>query len=312
MVFALLLRALLFCSAVHFVCNDVTSYDWRGKIYLNPVRDQAKGKCCYAFVDGIYFGPKDEASSAKTHKHGVVMVGFCESTRNNEVVKYWVIRNTRDKRWGNNRYGKINLAPTQIHLTLATSSSSGTKDVCEVVVGIFQEQYSLREDPSENSYRDLSNNNLGGTKIAVIGYAGLTPQAISVLGGFRPQGRNVASAVKVVETALALQEAGCFAVVLECVPAPVAAAATAALEIPTIGIGAGPYCSGQVLVYHDLGHSAKQTGQFGAANLIIIISVLVKLEDSSQRRTNCCGSCHRQRNNLDCVKHLIIPFINTS
>ncbi|WJX72247.1 3-methyl-2-oxobutanoate hydroxymethyltransferase 1, mitochondrial [Trifolium repens] len=80
----------------------------------------------------------------------------------------------------------------------------------------------------------------------MIGYAaGLTPQAISVLGGFRPQGRNVASAVKVVETALALQEAGCFAVVLECVPAPVAAAATAALEIPTIGIGAGPYCSGQ-------------------------------------------------------------------
>ncbi|RHN59902.1 putative 3-methyl-2-oxobutanoate hydroxymethyltransferase [Medicago truncatula] len=78
--------------------------------------------------------------------------------------------------------------------------------------------------------------------IAVIGHVGLTPQAISVLGGFRPQGRNVASAVKVVETTLALQEAGCFAVVLECVPA----AATTALQIPTIGIGAGPYCSGQV------------------------------------------------------------------
>ncbi|GAU26492.1 hypothetical protein TSUD_361250 [Trifolium subterraneum] len=104
--------------------------------------------------------------------------------------------------------------------------------------------------------------------IAVIGHVGLTPQAISVLGGFRPQGRNVASAVKVVETALALQEAGCFAVVLECVPAPVAAAATAALQIPTIGIGAGPYCSGQVLVYHDLlgmlqhPHHAKVTPKF--------------------------------------------------
>jgi 3-methyl-2-oxobutanoate hydroxymethyltransferase len=57
---------------------------------------------------------------------------------------------------------------------------------------------------------------------------------------------------QVVEAALALQEAGCFAVVLECVPAPVAAAATSALTIPTIGIGAGPFCSGQVLVYHDL------------------------------------------------------------
>lgn len=104
--------------------------------------------------------------------------------------------------------------------------------------------------------------------IAVIGHVGLTPQSISVLGGFRPQGRNVSSAVKVVETALALQNAGCFAVVLECVPPPVAAAATSVLGIPTIGIGAGPFCSGQVLVYHDLlgmlqhPHHAKVTPKF--------------------------------------------------
>ncbi|GJN05564.1 hypothetical protein PR202_ga23205 [Eleusine coracana subsp. coracana] len=88
--------------------------------------------------------------------------------------------------------------------------------------------------------------------IAVMGHVGLTPQAISALGGFRAQGKTIDSALKVVEAALALQDAGCFAVVLECVPAPVAAAATAALHIPTIGIGAGPLCSGQVLVYHDL------------------------------------------------------------
>ncbi|KAM3732629.1 hypothetical protein ACB098_11G073100 [Castanea mollissima] len=104
--------------------------------------------------------------------------------------------------------------------------------------------------------------------IAVMGHVGLTPQAISVLGGFRPQGKNVASAVKVVETAMALQEAGCFSVVLECVPPPVAAATTSALRIPTIGIGAGPFCSGQVLVYHDLlgmlqhPHHAKVTPKF--------------------------------------------------
>ncbi|GAB2245060.1 hypothetical protein Droror1_Dr00000553 [Drosera rotundifolia] len=104
--------------------------------------------------------------------------------------------------------------------------------------------------------------------IAVMGHVGLTPQAISVLGGFRPQGKNVASAMKVVETALALQDAGCFSVVLECVPPPVAAAATSALKIPTIGIGAGPFCSGQVLVYHDLlgmmqhPHHAKVTPKF--------------------------------------------------
>ncbi|RWR80313.1 ketopantoate hydroxymethyltransferase family protein [Cinnamomum micranthum f. kanehirae] len=85
--------------------------------------------------------------------------------------------------------------------------------------------------------------------IAVMGHVGLTPQAISVLGGFRPQGKNVASALKVVETALALQEAGCFSIVLECVPPTVAAAATSALQIPTIGIGAGPYCGGQVSLF---------------------------------------------------------------
>jgi len=71
-------------------------------------------------------------------------------------------------------------------------------------------------------------------------------------GGFRPQGRSAKEAMKVVEEAIALQEAGCFGIVLECVPAVVGAAVTEALEIPTIGIGAGPGTSGQVLVYHDL------------------------------------------------------------
>eukprot|EP01018_Ginkgo_biloba_P025904 Gb_25484 [translate_table: standard] len=104
--------------------------------------------------------------------------------------------------------------------------------------------------------------------IAVMGHVGLTPQAISVLGGFRPQGRNAASATKVLESAFALQDAGCFSVVLECVPSPVAAAVTSALQIPTIGIGAGANCSGQVLVYHDLlqmmqhPHHAKVTPKF--------------------------------------------------
>lgn len=97
---------------------------------------------------------------------------------------------------------------------------------------------------------------------------GLTPQAISALGGFRPCGRSAPEAVQVVKRALALQHAGCFAVVLECLPASVAAAVTAALSIPTIGIGAGPACSGQVLVFHDLlgfmqhPHHAKVTPKF--------------------------------------------------
>jgi 3-methyl-2-oxobutanoate hydroxymethyltransferase len=104
--------------------------------------------------------------------------------------------------------------------------------------------------------------------IAVMGHVGLTPQAISVLGGFRPCGRSAPEALQVVRRALALQHAGCFAIVLECVPRAVAAAVTAALRIPTIGIGAGDACSGQVLVYHDLlgimshPHHAKVTPKF--------------------------------------------------
>ena len=85
-----------------------------------------------------------------------------------------------------------------------------------------------------------------------MGHVGLTPQAISVIGGFRAQGRTAIRARAVLDEALRLQDAGCFAVVLECIPTNVAAAITQTLEIPTIGIGAGGGTSGQVLVYHDM------------------------------------------------------------
>jgi 3-methyl-2-oxobutanoate hydroxymethyltransferase len=88
--------------------------------------------------------------------------------------------------------------------------------------------------------------------IGVMGHVGLTPQTATVLGGFKAQGRNVEEARRLYDDALALQAAGCFAVVLEAVPAPVAAAVTRALTIPTIGIGAGAACDGQVLVWHDM------------------------------------------------------------
>ena len=85
-----------------------------------------------------------------------------------------------------------------------------------------------------------------------MGHVGLTPQAISVIGGFRAQGRTAIRAREVLDDALRLQDAGCFSIVLECVPANVAAAVTETLEIPTIGIGAGGDTSGQVLVFHDM------------------------------------------------------------
>jgi 3-methyl-2-oxobutanoate hydroxymethyltransferase len=88
--------------------------------------------------------------------------------------------------------------------------------------------------------------------IGVMGHIGLTPQSATKLGGFRAQGRTAAAALALYDDALALQEAGCFAIVLEAVPAPVATRITRALDVPTIGIGAGAGCDGQVLVWHDL------------------------------------------------------------
>ena len=87
--------------------------------------------------------------------------------------------------------------------------------------------------------------------IPVMGHVGLTPQRVATLGGFRMQGRTAEAARTLLEESLALQDAGCFALVLECVPAEVAALLTQKLEIPTIGIGAGPDCDGQVLVFQD-------------------------------------------------------------
>lgn len=88
--------------------------------------------------------------------------------------------------------------------------------------------------------------------IPVQGHLGLTPQSIAKLGGFKVQGKDQEAADKLVEDALALSEAGCFSLVLEAIPASVAQRITEAVPIPTIGIGAGPVCDGQVLVIHDL------------------------------------------------------------
>jgi 3-methyl-2-oxobutanoate hydroxymethyltransferase len=89
-------------------------------------------------------------------------------------------------------------------------------------------------------------------EIPVMGHLGLTPQSIHALGGFRVQGKQLDSARAIVDDAIALAEAGCFALVLECVPDGVARMVTDAIGIPTIGIGAGRHCDGQVLVFHDI------------------------------------------------------------
>lgn len=88
--------------------------------------------------------------------------------------------------------------------------------------------------------------------IPVLGHLGLTPQTVSKLGGFRVQGKSQEAADKILDQAVKLEEAGCFGIVLECVPDRVAKAITEKIRIPTIGIGAGPYCDGQVLVVNDM------------------------------------------------------------
>jgi 3-methyl-2-oxobutanoate hydroxymethyltransferase len=91
-----------------------------------------------------------------------------------------------------------------------------------------------------------------GAGIPVMGHVGLTPQSAVALGGYRAQGRTAADAHRLHDEALALEGAGCFAVVLEAIPAIVAERITETLRVPTIGIGAGPACDGQILVWHDL------------------------------------------------------------
>ena len=88
--------------------------------------------------------------------------------------------------------------------------------------------------------------------IPVVAHIGLTPQSVNAFGGFKVQGKSEAAAQKLLDEARAVEKAGAFAVVMECVPAKLAAKITEELSIPTIGIGAGAGCDGQVLVYQDM------------------------------------------------------------
>ena len=130
---------------------------------------------------------------------------------------------------------------------------------------------------------------LVGAGIPVMGHIGLTPQSATMLGGFKAQGRTAEKARRLFEDALALEAAGVFALVLEAVPAPVAERITEALEIPTIGIGAGPGCDGQVLVWHDLlglyeGHAPRFVKQYADLSSEIKRAVSAYVADVRERR----------------------------
>lgn len=130
---------------------------------------------------------------------------------------------------------------------------------------------------------------LVGAGVPVMGHIGLTPQTATMLGGFKAQGRTAAKARALVDDALALQAAGVFALVLEAVPSPVAARITELLEIPTIGIGAGVDCDGQVLVWHDLlglyeGHAPRFVKQYADLATEITRAVSTYVTEVRERR----------------------------
>jgi 3-methyl-2-oxobutanoate hydroxymethyltransferase len=125
--------------------------------------------------------------------------------------------------------------------------------------------------------------------IPVMGHVGLTPQTATALGGYRSQGRTAERAMEVVEDALALQDAGCFAIVFEAVPSELTAAVMPRVEIPVIGIGAGPATDGQVLVFHDLlgiydGHAARFVKRYGNVREAMIQGVEQFAADVRERR----------------------------
>jgi len=143
--------------------------------------------------------------------------------------------------------------------------------------------------------------------IPVMGHIGLTPQSVHQLGGYKVQGRSLADAQRLLQEAQALEEAGAFAVVLECVPEEVAAKITENIGIPTIGIGAGAGCDGQVLVFHDVLSYASQlkprfVKQYADVGRIIHQAMAAYVEEVKQRKFP--ASEHVFHASEETIKHL--------
>jgi 3-methyl-2-oxobutanoate hydroxymethyltransferase len=128
-----------------------------------------------------------------------------------------------------------------------------------------------------------------GAGIPVMGHVGLTPQTATALGGYRSQGRTAERGMQVMHDALGLQEAGCFGIVFEAIPAALTELIMPRMQIPVIGIGAGPATDGQVLVFHDLlgiydGHAARFVKQYADVRAEMIKGVTAFAEDVRTRR----------------------------
>lgn len=196
------------------------------------------------------------------------------------------------------------------HTRIVRRGATRALVVCDLPFLTFQVS---REEAVRNAGRVLAETGCHGVKleggqpmaatvqalvevgIPVMGHLGLTPQSVHALGGYRVQGRDGEAARRLLADARALQDAGAFAIVLELVPAPLAAEISAALTIPTIGIGAGPGCDGQVLVLHDmLGLNEQFDAKFVKhyANLAGAVRDAVRQYADDVRRGRYPGSEH--------------------
>jgi len=172
---------------------------------------------------------------------GMVMLGYPDTV---PVTMDEMLHHSKAVVRGAKRPVIVGDLPFGSYLTIDDALKNGCRLMKEAGVGAVKLEGGRRVIPQVKALVDAG--------IPVMGHIGLTPQSHSQLGGFRVQGRHVTEALNLYEDALALQEAGAFGVVLELVPSPVAHCITQNLRIPTIGIGAGPETSGQVLVYHDI------------------------------------------------------------
>ena len=149
--------------------------------------------------------------------------------------------------------------------------------------------------------------------IPLMGHVGLTPQSSTALGGYRAQGRTARDAVQVADDALALQETGCFAIVFEAVPAAVTEAIMELLQVPVIGIGAGPSADGQVLVFHDLlgiyeGRAPRFVKRFAQMRRVMVDGVARYRDEVRDRRFPTRDHCYTiDPEELERFKEVIAP-----
>jgi 3-methyl-2-oxobutanoate hydroxymethyltransferase len=150
--------------------------------------------------------------------------------------------------------------------------------------------------------------------IPVMGHVGLTPQTSTALGGYRAQGRTGAAAVRIAQEALALQQAGCFAIVFEAIPAAVTAELMPSMRIPVIGIGAGPATDGQVLVFHDLlgireGPGARFVQRYADLQAEMDTGVAAFTADVRSRRYPAAEHTYSiDRDELEQFRHEVVKF----